>query len=339
MLSNNSNDQNANNFSSSATSSRESLDVNLSEYLIKVKRRWKPALAIFLLTLGVTGGLSLLQKKTYQAEGKLVFKKSATGIGELGQQASTLEPIISDQTPVSTQIQILESEPVIQQVIDRQKLTDGEGDPLKPKDFRKKLSTEILGGTDVVEIGYKHPNPKTATEIVNSLMDLYIQTQIRGNQSEPAAAREFIDRELPTVETKVRDAEAEISAFRTENNIVDLAEEKKGLVATIGELNQQITTTGSELQGMQAQAAAIQSQLGLNLEQAVKANQLGSYPEVQSLLDQLAKTESNLAQERQRFSEQHPLVISLNEKKNNLTQQLRGLIAANVGEGVNVSQG
>ncbi|MGB5714713.1 MAG: capsular biosynthesis protein, partial [Waterburya sp.] len=81
MLSNNSNDQNANNFSSSATSSRESLDVNLSEYLIKVKRRWKPALAIFLLTLGVTGGLSLLQKKTYQAEGKLVFKKSATGIG------------------------------------------------------------------------------------------------------------------------------------------------------------------------------------------------------------------------------------------------------------------
>ncbi len=339
MLSNNSNDQNPNNFSSSATSSRESLDVNLSEYLIKVKRRWKPALAIFLLTLGVTGGLSLLQKKTYQAEGKLVFKKSATGIGELGEQASTLEPIISDQTPLSTQIEILESEPVIQQVIDRQKLTDGEGDPLKPEDFRKKLSTEIVGGTDVVEVGYKHPNPKTATEIVNSLMDLYIQTQIRGNQSEPAAAREFIDRELPTVETKVRDAEAEISAFRTENNIIDLAEEKKGLVATIGELNQQITTTGSELQGMQAQAAAIQSQLGLNLEQAVKANQLGSYPEVQSLLDQLAKTESNLAQERQRFSDQHPLVISLNEKKSNLTQQLRGLIAANVGEGVNVSQG
>lgn len=339
MLSNNSTDQNANNSSSAAVSSRDSLDVNLSEYLIKIKRRWKPALAIFLLTLGVTGGLSLLQKKTYQAEGKLLFKKNTTAFGEIGEQASTLEPIISDQTPLSTQIQILESEPVIQQVIDRQRLTDGDGEPLKPEDFRKKLTTEIIGGTDVVEVGYKHPNPKTSSEIVNALMDIYIQTQIRGNQSNPAAAREFLDRELPTVETKVRDAEAEISSFRTENSIVDLEEEKKGLVANLGELNRQISTTGSELQGMQAQAAALQSQLGLSLPQAVKANQLGSYPEVQSILDQLAETESNLSQERQRFNDKHPLVVSLNEKKNNLTQQLRGLIAANVGEGVEVSQG
>ncbi|MEM9506087.1 MAG: polysaccharide biosynthesis tyrosine autokinase [Cyanobacteria bacterium P01_E01_bin.35] len=339
MLSNNSHDQNTNNSSASGATSREALDVNLSEYFVKVKRRWKPAFAIFLLTLGVTGALSLLQKKTYLAEGKLLFKKNATPIEALGEQAGTLEPIISDQTPLSTQIQILESEPVVQQVIDRQKLTNDEGEPLKPEDFKKKLTTGIVGGTDVVEIGYKHPNPKAAAEIVNSLMDIYIQTQIRGNQSKPQAAREFLDRELPTVETKVRDAEAEISFFRTENNIVDLAEEKKGLVTNLGALNQQISTTGSELRGMQAQAAALQGQLGLNLQQAVKANQLGSYPEVQSILDQLAQTESNLAQERQRFNDQHPLVISLQEKKNDLTQQLRGLIAANVGEGVNVSQG
>lgn len=339
MLSNNSSDQNVNNPSYSGATSRSDLDVNLNEYLVKIKRRWKPALAIFLLTLGVTGGLSLLQKKTYKAEGKLLFKKNSIPIEALGEQAATLEPIISDQTPLSTQIQILESEPVIQQVIDRQKLTDEEGAPVNPEDFMRNLSTGIVGGTDVVEVSYQHPDPKVASEIVNALMDVYIQTQIRSNQNEPAAAREFIDRELPTVETKVKDAEAEISAFRTENNIVDLAEEKRGLVENLGALNQQISTTGSELQGMQAQGAALQSQLGLNLEQAVKANQLGSYPEVQSILDQLAQTESELSTQRQRFNEQHPLVLSLTEKKNDLNQQLRGLIAANVGEGVNVSQG
>ncbi|HEY9768062.1 MAG TPA: polysaccharide biosynthesis tyrosine autokinase [Coleofasciculaceae cyanobacterium] len=335
MLSNNSNVQNA-----SSSASRDSLDVNLSEYFVKIKRRWKPALAIFLLTLGVTGALSLLQQKTYQAEGKLLFKqRSAGAIGDIGEQAGTLETILTDQTPLSTQIEVLESEPVIQQVIDRQRLTDQEGEPLTPEDFRKKLTTGVVGGTDVVEISYKHPNPKTASEIVNSLMDVYIQTQIKGNQSEPAAARAFLDKEMPTVEAKVKNAESEISAFRTENSIVDLAEEKKGLVSNLGALNQQISTTGSELQGMQAQSAALQSQLGLSLNQAVAANQLGSYPEVQSILEQLAQTESDLSKERQRFNEQHPAVISLNEKKTALTQQLRGLIAANVGEGVNVSQG
>lgn len=339
MLSNHSNEQNSNNTTSQRTPSRDSFDVNLNEYLVKVKRRWKPALAVFLLTLGVAGALSLLQEKTYQAQGKLLFRKNAPGVGEIGEQAGTLEPILNDQTPLSTQLQVLGSEPVIQQVIDRQKLTNEEGEPIDPKDFRSQLNTGVIGGTDVVEISYSDRDPKKASEIVNALMDVYVQEQIRSNQSKPAAAREFIDRELPTIEAKVKEAETEISAFRTENNIIDLAEEKKGLVTNIGALNQQIATTGSQLQGMQAQAAALQGQLGLSLEQAVAANQLGSYPEVQSILQQLTQTESDLATERQRFNDEHPVVISLKEKKNALDQQLRGLIATNVGQGVNVSQG
>ena len=340
MLSNNSNESNINNSASAQKSSRDNLDVNPSEYLVKLKRRWKPALAVFLLTLGVTGGLSLLQKKTFQGEGKLLFKQDSaaaqTGIGE---NAGRLDPILPNQTPVSTQIEVLESEPVIQQVIDRQKLTDDEGEPLKPKDFRKKLSTELIGGTDVVEVRYKHPEPKVAAQVVNTLMDVYIKEQIKGNQSEPAAAKEFINKELPSIQSKVEQSEESISKFRTENNIVDLAEEKKGLVNNLGMLNQQISTTGSEFQGLQAQTSALQSQLGLDLNQAVATDQLASSPEVQSILEQLTQTESQLAQERQRFSDQHPSVISLTAQKSDLTTQLRGLIAGAVGQGVEVPQG
>lgn len=340
MLSNNSNGQNINNSNPPETTSRDSLDLNLSEYLLKVQRRWKPALAIFVLTLGVTAGLSLFQKKTFQAQGKLLFKqKSAASLTGIGEQASTLDTILTNQTPLSTQIEVLQSEPVIQQVIDRQKLTDDEGEPLKPKDFRQQLTTELIGGTDVVQISYRSLEPKVASEVVNSMMDVYLQQQIRGNQSEPAAAKEFINKELPTIENKVEQAESSVSAFRAENDIVDLTEEKRGLVTNLGALNQQISSTGSELQGLQAQTSALQGQLGLDLKQAVAANQLGGSPEVQSILDQLAVTESDLAKERQRFNDNHPSIVSLLEKKNNLTQQLQGLVANAVGQGVEVSQG
>ena len=338
MLSNSSNRQYTNNPATSEPS-RDALDVSLGEYLLKVRRRWKPALAIFLLTLGVTGGLSLLQKKSYQAEGKLLFKLQNAAVGELGKEAGKLNALSDNQTPLSTQIQVLESEPVVQQVIDSQRLTDNEGEPLKVRDFRKKLTAEVIGGTDVVAINYKDSDPEVASKIVNSLMDIYIQKQIENNQSQPGAAKSFVEGEIPKVEQKVKSAEEQISAFRSENKIVDLAEEKKAIVTNLGSINQQITATGSQLQGMQAQSSALQGQLGLNLEQAVKANQLGSYPEVQSILDQLAETESQLATERQRFNDGHPTVISLTEKKSALTQQLRNLIAVNVGDGVEVSQG
>ena len=340
MLSNNSNGQNINNASSYQAPTRDSLDVNVNEYLIKLKRRWKPALAIFLLTLSVTGGLSLLQQKTYQAKGKILFKpKSAAAYTGIGEQAGTLEPILMNQTPLSTQIEVLQSEPVIQQVIDREKLTDQENQPLKLKDFRKKLSIDLLGGTDVLEISYKHSNPETAKEVVDTLMEVYIEEQIRGNQSEPAAAKEFINQELPSIESRVEQAESDISNFRSQNDIVDLTEEKKGLVTNLGALNQQISTVGSEFQGVQAQALALQNQIGLDLNQAVAADQLAASPEVQSVLEQLTQTESNLAKERQRFNDKHPAVASLVEKKNDLNQQLRGVVANAVGQGVEVSQG
>ncbi len=340
MLSNNSNGQTINNSSSSSALSRESLDLNLSEYLLKVKRRWKPALAIFLLTLGTTAVLSLLQQKTFRAEGKLLFKqKSAAALTGVGEQIGTLEPLLTNQTPLSTQKEVITSEPVIQQVIDTLKLQDDEGEPLKPEDLEKKLTIELVGGSDVVDITYKHPNPKVAADVVNTLMDVYLQEQIRSNQSEPASAREFLDKQLPSMETKVANAETSLESFRTKNNIVDLNEEKKTIVADLGALNQQISTVGSELQGLQAQTSALQSQLGLDLPQAIKANQLGGSPQVQSILDQLAETETALAKERQRFNEKHPSIASLKEKKTALTSSLEELIAETVGQGVEVSQG
>ena len=338
MLSNNSNGQNINNSNSAAA--RESLDLNLSEYLLKVKRRWKPALAIFLLTLGTTAVLSLLQQKTFRAEGKLLFKqKSAAALTGVGEQIGTLEPLLTNQTPLSTQKEVITSEPVIQQVIDTLKLKDSDGDPLKPEDLEKKLKIELVGGSDVVEIAYKHPNPKVASSIVNTLMNVYLQEQIRNNQQEPATAKEFLNQQLPPMETKVAEAETNLEGFRSKNNIVDLQEEKRTIVADLGALNQQISTVGSELQGIQAQTAALQSQLGLSLKQAIAANQLGGSPAVQSILDQLSETESALAKERQRFNDKHPSIVSLEEKKSDLTANLEQLIAQSVGQGVKVSQG
>ncbi|MEL7407535.1 MAG: polysaccharide biosynthesis tyrosine autokinase, partial [Cyanobacteria bacterium J06558_2] len=85
------------------------------------------------------------------------------------------------------------------------------------------------------------------------------------------------------------------------------------------------------------QTSSLQSQLGLDLRQAISANQLGNTPQVQSILGQLNSTETELSQERQRFNDSHPLVASLQEKKQSLNSQLRQLINQYVG--TNVSTG
>ena len=174
--------------------SREAIDINFASYLIKVKRRWKPALVIFLITLGATACMLPLLKKTYEAQGKLLFKQNnASSLTGVGENLGTLKPLLNNQTPLSTQIQVITSDPVLLQTIDKLQLEDDEGNPLKADTLEKKLELKLVGGSDVIEVSYKDEDPAISAAVVNTLMDVYIQEQIRGNQAEPATAKEFIN--------------------------------------------------------------------------------------------------------------------------------------------------
>ena len=311
---------------------RSGLDLNLEEYFLKLKRRWVPALSVLVLTIGATVFLSSLLEKTYKSEGKVLFKKNtANSLIELGENANEFDSLLNTQTPLSTERLRMTSEPVLQATIDRLKLEDAEGEPLKTNELKKKLSIEIVGGTDVISIEYKDSDPIIASKVVNTLMDVYIKEHIRSNQSATASADSFITNTIPKIEDKLQGLESRLQDFYEKNQVVDLKEEKRILVSEIGTLNRQISTVGAELQGTKAQANSLQNQLGLNLRQAISANQLGSTPQVQSILEQLGATETELSQERQRFNDNHPAVDSLLEKKRNLNSQLRGLVNKYVG--------
>ena len=316
---------------SSYSNPRGELDFNIGEYLLKLKRRWIPALAVFMFTVGTTAFLTSFLEITYKSEGKILFKKNPTLIKGIGTEVKELESILVNQTPLSTEKIRITSEPVIQQTIDQLKLETAEGEPLRPKDFAKRLNVEIVGGTDVISLSYKDPDPVTASKVVNTLMDVYIEEQINSSISTTANASAFIDQTLPKVENKLQSLESSLQNFYEKNQIVDLQEEKRILVGELGNLNRQISTVGAELKGKQAQAANIQNQLGLNLNQAVRADQLANTPQVQSIIEQLGATETQLSQERQRFNDNHPVVASLNEKKQALNSQLQQLIRQYVG--------
>ena len=319
---------------------KESLDLDFTSYLQKLKRRWKPALFVFLLTVGATTALSTLLKTTYQAEGKLLFKENNTSsLTNIGEGVGELKPLLNNQTPLSTQIEVITSTPILQQTIDQLKLENEEGEPLSPETLKNNLEVKIIGGSDVIRIAYKNSDPVTAADIVNTLMNTYIAKQISGNQEETSGAREFISDQIPQVETKVLQAESQLRQFKEANSIVDLAKERETIVLELGNLNRQLASVGSQFQGVQVQANTLQKQLGLTLKQAISANQLGNSPVVEGVFRELTNTESELAQERQRFRDNHPSIISLEEKKADLNQKLRQLIRQRVGSGVKVNNG
>jgi polysaccharide biosynthesis transport protein len=339
LLTNNSGSQQDNPYTNSRVGdSGESTDIEIASYFQKLKRRWKPALAVFLLTVGSTFAATTLLEEKYQAEGKIIFKQKSDLL-PVGKGVGELDTFLDNQTPLLTQQEVIVSAPVLQQTIDILKLTNKKGEPLTPKELGKKLEIGILGGSDVIQIAYKDPDPIQASRVINTLMDVYLKEQIRSTQAETANADSFVSNNIPQVEEKLKQSESTLQEFRTKHKVVDLQEEKKILVAELGTLNRQVATTGAQLQGTQAQTATLQKQLGLTLPQAIEINQLGNSPTVQSVLTELGNTETELAKERQRFTENHPSIASLLAKKTDLRQGLEQQIAQKVGTGVQVSDG
>ena len=317
---------------------RSELDVNVQEYFLKLKRRWLPALSVFVVTVGTTLFLTSFLEKTYKSEGKILFKKnSSEALVDLGRSSEEFSSLLNTQTPLSTERLRMTSEPVLQQTIDRLKLENSDGEPLKVKELKEKLTIEIVGGTDIVSVEYKHPDPITASKVVNTLMNVYVEEHLRSNNAATVSAGSFIDSTIPKIENELQSLESKLQNFYEKNQVVDLKEEKRILVAELGNINRQIATLGAELQGKKAQTASLQNQLGLNLRQAITAVQLGNTPQVQSIIQQLGTTETELSQERQRFNDNHPIVASLKEQKQSLNNQLQGLIRQYVG--AKVSEG
>ena len=317
---------------------RSELDINVEDYFLKLKRRWLPALSVFVVTVGTTFFLTSFLEKTYKSEGKILFKKnSSEALVDLGRNSEEFSSLLNTQTPLSTEKLRMTSEPVLQQTIDRLKLENSEGEPLKVKELKQKLAIEIVGGTDVISVEYKHPDPITASKVVNTLMNVYVEEHLRSNNAATINAGSFIDSTIPKIENELQNLESKLQNFYEKNQVVDLKEEKKILVTELGNINRQVSTVGAELQGKKAQTASLQNQLGLNLKQAITAVQLGNTPQVQSIIQQLGTTETELSQERQRFNDNHPAVASLKEKKQALNNQLQGLIRQYVG--AKVSEG
>jgi len=312
--------------------SGESL-IGFPQYWLILKRRWFPASVVFGFALGLTVLSISVQKPIYQAEGKLVFKKtnttsSLTGIGkEIGQ----LNSLVEQGNPLNAEMELIRSIPLAQKTIAQLDLKDQKGTPLKVKQFLKQLTVTTIRGADILSVSYKDKDSKKATEVVKTLIALYIENNQYTNRAEAVAAREFIEKELPTAEASVRKAEAALRQFKEQNQVVALQEEAKSAVEVMGSLEKQSAEAQSKLADAIAQVATLQNELQLNPQEALTATALSQSPGVQDALKELQLVERQLAVERIRFQEANPAIANLEKKEATLKILLQEQIQQVIG--------
>jgi capsular exopolysaccharide synthesis family protein len=321
--------------------SRESIDLDFGRYLSVVKRQWLPAATIFISTVALSAVATTFMKPSFESEGKLLFRiPSFNVVGNSlvpnnaeGRATGDLRSLVSTQNPINSQIEVITSPLLLQRTIDELQLKNDEGEPITVEDLKQRLNLKIIGGTDVLLISYKSPDPETAAAVVNTVMNLYLENDTNTNRAEAEATRKFIAKQLPNTRAAVQEAEGALRRFKQNNNIVDLIEETKSAVAIIGNLDNNINTTKSELDQATAQSNELRQKVALNSQEALSASAVSQSPAVQGILTQIQEVERQLASERSRFQDENPVIVNLEAKRTNL----KALLQQEIGQAGGVS--
>jgi polysaccharide biosynthesis transport protein len=310
-------------------------DIDFSKYGLILKRRWLPASAVFISVILIALIMTVLEKPIYEAQGKLLFKKrdiSSTLVSEAPEKTAQLESLSQQNTPVDTEAEIIRSSPVVEQTILALNLKDKTGNLIKSDDVSKSLTIKGIKGTDILLISYKSRNPQEASDIINKLIEVYIERNILINRSETTAAREFITNQLPKTETALRKAENDLRLFDEKSKIISLPDEAKSAVQSLALLNQKIIELESNLANTTSQANELQTKIGLTSSEAMKLNSLNQSEAVQSVLKELQQVESNLVNQRTRFTENHPEIVKLKQQRAAIQDLLQARIAQVIGD-------
>ena len=219
-------------------------EVHLTDYLNVLMSRRK----IFLLAfLAVFFGVAL-----YTFTVKPVFEAFTTlQVQTPGGQGSLLAELGGNaQNPVDTEIEIIKSRTMAEQVILR--LQPPGAVALPPEalhDAANRLKSGILvmevgKKTGIIRLSYKSTDPRRARDVVNTLAQVYQEYNVDFKSQEASKTLEFIASQLDSTQNDLDSAEKNLQAFKSNSSAVTLDAANADLVRRLAELDTQLSALG-----------------------------------------------------------------------------------------------
>ncbi len=331
----------------SATVSEDIFEQPLPEEVF-VQKRWNALRHHWLLIVVITGGMlglsllyALFKVPTYQATGKLLLKTDRKpALVGIKPDAKQLQPVAQKSDPLTTQAEIMRSQPIVRSTVEQFQLRTPNGRLMDEQEFLSRLTIKPVLGSDILQISYLSDNPQQSADVVNAVMQTYMAQSIGLQRSEATAARKFIESQLPESESAVSLAEAKLRDFREKFKVVALEQETTKTVETTANLDSQITQLDAQLAQVTARSQELQAQVGgINASEGLNLNTLNQSEGIQKAMTNLQEIRSKLAKEQARFESGHPAIAALQREEAEANAVLQERIAETSESGNAVSNG
>lgn len=168
-------------------------------------------------------------------------------------------------------------------------------------------------GQDLFTISYTHRNPQTAQRVVQSLLNIFVESNLGENRTEMEKARAFVESQIANYERQLAEAERRLAKFKTDN--MEMLSNAGTYVQRMEAARQQLQTSQAAYQDavlmrdqLRNQLASIPQYLSIDQQPQVVVNAGG--PPRTPLEQRVQEMEKSLDSMLLQYTEQHPDVVS-----------------------------
>jgi polysaccharide biosynthesis transport protein len=245
--------------------------------------------------------------------------------------ADTKGPAERGAKPFLTEVQVLTSRPLVEEVVGRlaksgdlpRQIGSDQADVVQ-----RMLSTETVAGTEVVQLRAEGPQRQFLARLVNTLTDVYQERLAATYKKSTGTGGDQLRDAVGALDQKVAAKRQEVEEFRSANDIVSAERDEnqllsaaKGLATALNEAKGKLAAAEGQLRAVRNGAAAGQALVG------AKDN-----PTIANLEQRASQLREQLHDLQQRFTPQYldldPSIKAARARLDNLEQQIRAERAA-----------
>lgn len=208
------------------------------------------------------------------------------------------------------------------------------------------IEIKTVGRDNLYTLAFRDSDATKAQRVIQSLVSIFVESSLGASRKDTDTAKVFINEQIKTYETKLQEAEARLKAFRLRNIELETGDGKDA-ASRLGELSDQMKQAKLELLEAEQARDAVRKQIsseksegGGGLSGSLPPEQLAANFPTPELDVRIEAQKRNLDGLLQRFTDQHPDVVStrrlihdLEEQKTKEVQELRKAALASPASG------
>lgn len=305
----------------------------------------------FLATVAIGAALTLLMTPIYTAAATLQIDREAARVFN-AEDVTPRESMSQGEDFYQTQYGLLRSRSLAERVVENLGLASSDraleslgvtppeatGSAAAQAERRrglalaavqKGLGVAPIRGSRLVGVTFDNPDPVVAARVANGFAENYIQANLDRKYESSSYAREFLEERIAQTKTRLEDAERQLVAYATDQQIINVGESAEG--GASGGTSQSLTS--NDLVALNGSLAAVRAERVAAEERWRSASNtpLMTLPEVlqnssiQRLNEQRATLEAEYQQKLSLYQADYPEMVRLKAQIDEIRGQTQAL--------------